>query len=141
MKYELFISQLPKEAIEIRYQVFTVEQGFAAEVDLDEHDIESIHILVYVDNKPVATGRMFEESKDTFHIGRLAVLKEYRGQGIGSFILQILEYKAKELNGKEVNIGSQIDKCMFYEKNGYKKFGDIFLDANYPHILMKKLIN
>lgn len=141
MKYRLFINTLPQEAIDIRYQVFTLEQGFAQEVDLDDHDNESIHILVYDNNKAIATGRMFKESDDTYHIGRIAVIKNYRGLKIGSLILEVFEKKAKELGAKIVVLGSQIDKTEFYIKNGYQKFGDIFDDANYPHVMMRKYIN
>ena len=140
MEYKLFFHHLPKEAIKIRYEVFTLEQGFDKDDDLDSKDNESIHILVFINNKPIATARMFLESKDAFHIGRLAVLKDYRHQGVGSFILKTFENEAKELNGKKVVLGSQIDKASFYEKCGYKKYGDIFDDANYPHIMMLKNI-
>ncbi len=140
MEYSLFENYLPQEAIDIRYKVFTLEQGFDANVDLDEMDNKSIHILVYIDKKPIATGRMFKESKDSFHIGRLAVLKEYRDQGVGSFVLAIFERKAKDMGATSINIGSQIDKAEFYEKNGYKKYGDIFDDAGYPHIMMNKVL-
>lgn len=140
MEYKLFNNTLPREAIDIRFQVFTLEQGFAKEVDLDDFDCKSIHILVYVDNKVIATARMFKEDENTFHIGRIAVLKEYRHQGVGSFILSVFEKKAKELGGSKINIGSQIDKAEFYEKCGYKKYGDIFDDAGYPHIMMQKLL-
>lgn len=140
MEYKLFLNHLPKEAIEIRYKVFTLEQGFAKEEDLDDKDSKAIHILVFLNNKAIGTARMFLENKDTYHIGRLAILKEYRNQGIGSFILSTLENKAKELNAKQVVLGSQIDKAIFYEKCGYHRHGEIFLDANYPHILMIKQV-
>lgn len=140
MEYKLFNNTLPREAIEIRFQVFTLEQGFAKEVDLDDFDYKSVHILVYINNKAIATARMFKEDENAFHVGRIAVLKEYRNQGVGSFILSVFEKKAKELGGHKINIGSQIDKAGFYEKCGYKKYGDIFNDAGYPHIMMQKLL-
>lgn len=140
MKYKFFDHVLPKEAIDIRYRVFTLEQGFAAEVDLDEKDNESIHILVYENDKPIATARMFLEKEGVYHIGRLAVLKDYRHKGIGSFVINAFAKKAKELGAIELVSGSQIDKAGFYEANGFSKYGDIFDDANYPHIMMKKSI-
>lgn len=140
MEYKLFDHVLPKEAIDIRYRVFTLEQGFAAEVDLDEKDKESIHILVYEKDVPIATARMFLEKAGVYHIGRLAVLKEYRHKGVGSFVLNAFLKKAKELGGTQLVLGSQIDKAGFYEANGFSKYGDIFDDANYPHIMMKKNI-
>lgn len=140
MEYILFDHYLPKEAIDIRYRVFTLEQGFAAEVDLDDKDSKSIHILVYESKLPIATARMFLEKEGTYHVGRLAVLKEYRHKGVGSYVLDVLATKAKELGGHELVLGSQIDKAGFYEANGFIKYGDIFDDANYPHIMMKKSI-
>lgn len=138
MNYKLFDFFLPKEAIEIRYKVFTLEQGFAKEDDLDDLDSKSIHIIVFSYDKPIGTARMFKEDEGIYHIGRLAILKEYRNQGIGSFILKIFEKKAKDLGANKIHLGSQIDKASFYEKNGYKKYGDIFNDAGYPHIMMEK---
>ena len=138
MEYKLFAQYLPKEAIDIRYQVFALEQGFKEEDDLDVLDNESIHILVFENDIPIATARMFKTNDSTYHIGRLAVLKEFRNKGVGSFILSIFEKYAKENNASVVELGSQIDKVGFYEKNGYTKYGDIFNDAGYPHILMTK---
>lgn len=138
MDYKLFNNVLPKEAIDIRFQVFTLEQGFDKDDDLDDIDNKSIHILIYIDNKAIATGRMFKEDELTYHIGRLAVLKEYRHLGVGNFILSIFERLAKEAGANQINIGSQIDKADFYIKCGYKKYGDIFIDAGYPHIMMRK---
>ena len=138
MEYLLFVNTLPKEAIDIRYRVFTLEQGFKQEDDLDERDSNSMHILVYIDKNPIATARMFKEDKHTYHIGRLAVLEDYRSRGVGSFILKTFEDKAKELGASKMRLGSQIDKADFYIKNGYKKYGDIFDDAGYPHIMMIK---
>ena len=140
MEYKLFDHYLPSEAIDIRYRVFTLEQGFKKEDDLDDIDKDSIHILVFIKNKAIATARMFKVDDSTFHIGRLAILKEYRHKRVGSFILSIFENVAKTKNVTVIELGSQIDKTLFYEKNGYTKYGDIFDDAGYPHILMKKLI-
>ena len=140
MNYKLFENFLPKEAIEIRYKVFTLEQGFANEDDLDVLDDKSIHIIVFINELPIGTARMFKEGEGIYHIGRLAILKEHRGKGIGSFILGVFENKARELGAKKMHLGSQIDKAAFYEKNGYKKYGDIFDDAGYPHIMMEKIL-
>lgn len=140
MEYKLFINNLPKKAIDIRFRVFTIEQGFAKKDDLDEFDSKSIHIIVYQNSKAIATARMFKENDKTYHIGRIAVLKKYRNNGVGSFILSIFESKSKELGANKINIGSQIDKTGFYEKCGYEKHGDIFDDAGYPHIMMQKQI-
>ena len=95
MEYKLFDHYLPSEAIDIRYKVFTLEQGFKKDDDLDDIDKDSIHILVFIKNKAIATARMFKVDDSTVHIGRLAILKEYRHKGVGSFILSIFEKEAK----------------------------------------------
>ena len=140
MRYILFENFLPMEAKDIRYKVFTLEQGFDKDVDLDKFDKKSVHILVYENDEPVATARLFREIGYTFHIGRLAVLKEYRKKGVGSYTLKILEDEAKKRGAERIVLGSQIDKSEFYEKNGYMRFGDVFDDAGYPHIMMEKKI-
>ena len=73
-------------------------------------------------------------------LGRIAVLKEARHLHIGSFILQTLELKAKELGYHEVVLSAQLRASDFYRKNGYIAYGDEYLDEHCPHVQMKKEI-
>lgn len=126
------------DPIEIRTEVFVKEEGFVDE--FDEYDQESWHIVIYEDDKPIATGRAYQEGS-SWHIGRIAIRKEHRGKGIGTLVMKKLEEKIKEEGGRRAILFSQYDKTAFYEKCGYRKEnGDIVLDQGYPHIKMFKIL-
>jgi len=73
-------------------------------------------------------------------IGRIAVLSDYRGQGIGSSLVERCEKAAVEQGFTKVKLAAQLESIPFYEKLGYAFYGDIFLDAGIPHRNMKKLL-
>lgn len=122
---------------DIRENVFIKEQGF--EYEFDDIDNISIHFLLYDKNNPVATCRLyFDENLNSYHLGRLAVSKDYRKLGIGSTMLLEVEKYLAEMNAKSVVLGAQVVASEFYRKNGYEKYGDIYLDEGVEHIYMKK---
>lgn len=128
---------LPEEARAIRQAVFVNEQGFREE--FDSIDNTAVHAVAFIDKAPAATGRVFSEGSDgTYTIGRLAVAKDLRKTGVGSEVLKFLENEAKKLGAKRFELHAQIQAKPFYEKNGYKAEGDVFLDQFSPHILMVK---
>ena len=123
----------------LRYEVFTLEQGFKKEDDVDDIDGYADEIVIYEDGLAVATGRLFQEDESTYHIGRLCVKNAYRGRGFGKLILQEAERKAREKGGKRIRLGAQYDKAGYYEKLQYRKeTGELFDDAGYPHYMMVK---
>ena len=86
MEIKVF-SSLPKDALDLRITVFVDEQGFVDEVD--EADDFATHLVMYDDEKAVATCRFFlKEDKETYMFGRLCVLKEYRGKSFGREMLK-----------------------------------------------------
>ncbi|MBR3780583.1 MAG: GNAT family N-acetyltransferase [Clostridia bacterium] len=129
---------LPEEAHNIRIKVFIEEQGF--ENEFDEIDAEAVHILMKTDDgMPVATCRVFwSEEMNSYVLGRLAVLKEYRGRGTGSEVVKAaLGYVGKS-GGEKLMLHSQCSAAVFYEKLGFTSFGDIEYEENCPHIWMVK---
>jgi len=79
-------------ASRIRYAVFVEEQGVPVEIELDEHDAVCIHALAFDGGAAVGTGRLLPDG----HIGRMAVLREFRGRGVGSAILaKLIEAAAR----------------------------------------------
>ncbi len=122
----------------IRETVFVIEQGFSEE--FDEIDKKSIHFLVKVNNKRAATARIFKsDNSDTkWTVGRFAVLKEYRGTGLGSFLMKKVEEKIKEQGGNVAELSAQKQAEKFYLSLGYTPMGDIYYDQHAPHIHMEK---
>ena len=119
----------------IRKKVFIEEQKVPEELEWDEYDEQCIHILVTDDqNKPIATGRI----KPDGHIGRMAVLKEYRNTGIGTAILKELIKSAQDKQLTKVYLHAQTTAISFYQKQGFKTCSEEFMDANIPHKTMEK---
>lgn len=85
---------LNDDIIKIRTSIFVEEQGFNNE--FDEIDKTCSHIVLYDNNNPIATCRYFYENNN-YHIGRVAVSKEYRGKHLGNEIMQIAEDEIKRL--------------------------------------------
>lgn len=119
----------------IREQVFQIEQNINRDIDLDYMDAESIHVIVYMDNTPVSTGRLFIKDK-VFKIGRLAVLKDNRGNKLGDFTARMLIDKAFLMGADEIIISAQLEVKGFYERLGFLAIGDIVKEANIDHIGM-----
>lgn len=137
MRIEKFLSK-PEQALEVRITVFVKEQGFRDQFDaIDEY---AAHFVAYADNdNPIGTCRVFvSENPEVYLLGRLAVVKEYRSQNIGSQIVSLAEAHVKEVGGKELRLHAQYQVAGFYEKLGYTCFGDIEEEEGHPHIWMKK---
>lgn len=131
-----FYNNLPEEAKEIRTTVFIEEQGF--EDEFDEIDGRSIHALLFKDEKAVATARMFtDDGGKSYHIGRVAVLKEYRKYHLGSEVMNEMIKKAKELSAEKIVLSAQCRVKDFYKKLGFGEVGDVYYDEYCPHILME----
>ena len=120
----------------VRRTVFIEEQNVPEALEWDEFDKSATHVLVTVNKKPIATGRIITDG----HIGRMAVLEQYRNQGIGSDILLTLINIAKKNKINTVYLHAQVSAIAFYEKHGFICSSDEFLDAGISHkSMIKKL--
>ena len=119
----------------IRETVFIEEQKF--KIEFDDTDDIATHIVMYLDNQPVGCCRLYKQENE-YHIGRIAVLKPYRGKGYGEKILLQAEKNAKKMGADSISLSAQVRASGFYEKLGYKKHGEIYFDEYCEHIAMKK---
>lgn len=124
------------EPLLIRRKVFIEEQSCPEEEEFDAYDKCALHLMVYVDEIPAATGRIWHDG-NSFRIGRLAVLREFRGQKIGDLALRLLIYKAFSSGAEELNISAQTYVRGFYEKFGFRAEGEEYMEAGIPHIAMR----
>ena len=105
-------------------------------MELDEHDPQCVHALAYAaDGTVVGTGRLLPDG----HIGRMAVLKARRGQGIGGAILESLVAVARERGDAEIVLSAQTHAIGFYCRHGFAVEGDVYPDAGIPHQDMRLL--
>lgn len=135
-----FYTGLNNDLRYIREKVFVEEQGFQDEFDDVHIDNISFHLLLYIEGKPVATGRLYQKDpvNNVYIIGRLAVLSDYRNLNLGSIVLTSLEEKAKHCGATAIELSAQCRVQGFYEKYGYRAIGNSYLDGDCPHILMIK---
>lgn len=127
-----------KDASFIRTEVFIKEQGFNDE--FDQIDNSAVHFVIYDNDAPIATARAYTENGIEYHAGRIAVMKEYRKNGIGRILMNCVENEIKNRGGKEIVISAQLRASGFYKKLGYKAYGEEYLDEYCPHISMKKTL-
>ena len=119
----------------VRCAVFVDEQGVPESLELDDHDAGSHHILVCDrDDKPIGAGRI----KPDGQIGRMAVLKAWRGQGVGSAILAALLEHARQQGYARVFLYAQASAVSFYERSGFETHGENFEVAGIQHRRMEK---
>ncbi len=131
---------LPREAMKIREKVFVEEQGFLEE--FDEIDSYAAHLVLFDQDEPIAACRFFQEKeKQDYIVGRIAVIKEYRGQKIGAKVLRAAEEEIRRRKGSILRLHAQLRAKEFYEKQGYLSYGEIGYEEYCPHIWMKKKLD
>jgi len=123
-----------KDLRSIREPVFVVEQEVPLEEEWDDLDPKCQHVIARdSEHKPIGTGRLTPEHK----IGRMAVLREWRGKGVGEALLVALIDLARAQGLREVSLNSQVAALGFYEKFGFMPYGEQFEEAGIQHRAMK----
>lgn len=120
----------------IRFEVFVDEQKVPAESEVDEHDPRSIHAIAWADGVAAGCGRLLPDG----HIGRMAVRKPFRGQGVGAALLVHLIERARQRGDDQVVLSAQTHAIGFYEKFGFVVENDEYLDCDIPHRDMRKIL-
>lgn len=135
--YSMSFDRLDTNEERIRKTVFVEEQGFQNEIDdLDEKG-RAIHIVLFYDDEAIGTCRYYKKNGE-YRIGRIAVLKEYRGNGYGAALVKRAEEKIYEEGGREAVLSAQMRTKGFYEKSGYESEGEVYMEEMCPHIKMRK---
>lgn len=122
----------------VREPVFVVEQQVPVEVELDELDPRCRHVLARDESgRPIGTGRLTPQQT----IGRLAVLPEWRGRGVGEALLQSLVDLARSLGHPQVELHSQVSAIGFYERYAFERVGEEYLEAGIRHLTMRRVLD
>ncbi len=117
----------------LRRAVFVVEQQVPEDEEWDQQDAVSQHVLAIVDGEAVGTGRLLPDG----HIGRMAVLKAWRGRGAGRALLRELIAMARHAGFSEAVLHAQTHAIKFYEKQGFTAEGAEFMEAGIAHRVMR----
>jgi predicted GNAT family N-acyltransferase len=125
------------ELLQVREQVFCVEQGVPIRDERDGRDAEGLHLVAIVGGHVVATCRLIF-SGDAVLLSRLAVDKSARRCGIAGAILDESDRIARARGQRRILLHAQTYVRALYEKHGYEPRGRIFVDAGIEHIAMEK---
>jgi predicted GNAT family N-acyltransferase len=115
---------------DLRRRVFIIEQQVPEELEWDDADAVSVHALALDgEGQPIGTGRLLPDG----HIGRMAVVREWRRRGVGKAILEWLMANARQQGFHALHLHAQTHALDFYASHGFIAQGDIFSEAGIPH--------
>lgn len=135
---------------DVRREVFIVEQNVPEELEYDEYDATSVHLLaVAADGTALGTGRLiFGEQalkltggvEGRVLLGRLAVVSAARRTGLGAQLVRAIEAAGLDRGAVEVELHAQVRALGFYERLGYAAEGPVYEDAGIPHRTMTRVL-
>lgn len=124
------------EILKARFQVFYTEQG-CRYLDMDDIDYTATHLAIFHKGEVIAYARLFKsKAKGTYTFGRMLTID--RGQGFGKYMIAQTIAEAERLGAKTLTLHAQTQAVGFYQKFGFNTVGDIFMEADIPHLEMKK---
>lgn len=129
-----------EEAFKVREKVFVVEQQVAPEDEYDEYEASSTHFIAYdADNNACGTAR-WRRTDRGIKLERFAVLERVRGSGIGSLLVKQVLEDIQSVTKKEritVYMHAQTHAVKFYEKFGFRCYGEEFDECDIMHFEMR----
>jgi predicted GNAT family N-acyltransferase len=126
-------------ALELRHEVFCVEQGVPEREEVDGRDPEGIHLVAVADGELIGTCRLLMVGT-TAQFSRLAVRASARRQGIATALLRAADRETIAHGGRRLVLHAQTYAQELYEQAGYRPRGRPFTEAKIQHIAMEKLL-
>lgn len=124
-------------ALEVRHQVFCVEQGVPKREEIDGRDREAVHLVAVEDGRVLGTCRLLFVDR-TVQFSRLAVEPGARRRGIATRLLQAADAEALAAGAKRIVLHAQTYARDLYLADGYEPRGHVFVEAGIEHIAMEK---
>ncbi|MBE1285472.1 MAG: GNAT family N-acetyltransferase [Rhodobacteraceae bacterium] len=129
-----------KTCFALRHSVFVEEQNVPIEEEQDELDLTATHLLAEQNGAPVGTARIVFQD-DVAKIGRVCVLKDARGTGLGAELIKAAVRIANTSAGvSKARLGAQLRARAFYERLGFTAFGPVYMDAGIEHQDMERTL-
>jgi predicted GNAT family N-acyltransferase len=116
----------------VRDAVFVAEQSVPPELEWDAEDSEAVHFLAYEGDFAIGTARLLPDGE----IGRLSVLRDWRGLTVGEALLKAVIHEAEQRGLNEQKLSAQVQAVAFYQRFGFTVVSDEFLEAGLPHVDM-----
>ncbi|WP_313516601.1 GNAT family N-acetyltransferase [Pseudomonas sp.] len=116
----------------IRESVFIAEQAVPPELEWDSDDASAVHFLAFEGDFPIGTARLLPDG----HIGRVSVLRDWRGLKVGDALMRAALAEAERLGLIEQMLSAQVHATPFYERLGFEIVSSEYLEAGIPHVDM-----
>lgn len=126
-----------EDAFSIRRSVFIEEQQVPEEEEIDQYEDESVHFVLYDQNKAIGAGR-YRTFEEYGKVERICILSENRKGGSGKALMKGIEEFAKQNGAPALKLNAQTHAIPFYSRLGYEIISEEFLDAGIPHKTMYK---
>lgn len=131
-----------EDAFDVRTEVFIEGQDVAEALEMDGKDDGARHVVAYDGDRAVGTARLRSPDPGVAKVERVAVLDEYREQGVGVALMREIEAIAREEGRDRAVLHAQTRVEGFYEKLGYERDSDeVFEEAGIPHVAMAKSLD
>ena len=125
------------DVLALRFAVFCEEQGVPEELEHDGDDATAAHLVLDDGGRVIGTCRLIG-SGARIRLGRMAVARERRGEGLGALLLAHAHEVAASAGAREVELHAQVDVRGFYERAGYTAEGEVFEEAGIAHVTMRR---
>jgi predicted GNAT family N-acyltransferase len=126
-------------ALDLRHEVFCVEQGVSLADERDGRDANAVHLVAVEDGVVIGTCRLIVEGT-TVKLGRMAVARSRRGLGLARALLGEADARARALGAERIVLAAQLTAQAVYERVGYEPYGEVFLDAGIEHMMMGRTL-
>ena len=127
-----------KQVLKLRDEILRKPLGLNFSEEELEKEKNNMHMAAYEDDQMLGCCMLVEEDPGTVRLRQMAVVNDVQGKGIGRALMQFAENLARDRGYKRITMHARKNAIGFYEKMGYKKFGDEFMEITIPHIVMEK---
>lgn len=129
-----------ERALEVRRHVFCDEQGVALAAEQDGRDGDAVHLVAFAGEELVGTCRLLAGPGEV-RLGRTAVYREHRGQGIGARLLEAADGVATDMGAARIRLHAQTAARSLYDRAGYVVRGKPFMEEGIEHVTMEKRLD
>jgi len=129
--------QAESDLRKVRTVVFIEEQSVTPEFEWDDIDSGAVHLLAVLENEPIGCLRIIHHAK----IGRMAVLSQWRGLGVGKMLLNEAINICRTYGSKQIDLSAQTHAIHFYQQAGFQITSEEYTDVHIPHVDMRLMLN
>lgn len=127
-----------EQMLMLRNNILRKPLGLAFSQDELETEKHHMHMAAFEDDQILGCCMLVEEDPETVRLRQMAVVNDVQGKGIGRALMQFAENLARDRGYHRITMHARKAAIGFYEKMGYKKIGDEFLEITIPHYVMEK---